>query len=674
MSMFVGKGRYKRPGVVLCLLSSFFMLWPLVSGCSPWIKVGDIATFQLRVNGRSDNKILVPGKAVKLDVVLIDRKGKSHSLAQKQLPAKHVKITVSSNAKYNPQTRMLTPLKPEETDEISENSVNNYKVTVLYFNRKEVFTYKPDIAAVFGPEPKNVKSMKVTIVAEKGKKPPYYNNMQGILFAKPKAPLLTPGKKIYLFIEVSDGKRTYKYHSLKPSYDFDLSVKRLSFQTQNMRWDSESESVIPSKAPSVKGKLYKLTIVYKGAKNIQQKFTFTPDFAMLKGPDPKLAKAFKVSLGTDPKSSLTKILPGKAVPLSIRVQDKYGRWFYNSTKGRKVPAYAKDRVFPGSLVKIESETLKYDPSKGVLQSSLAKASEMVDKKYEFTASYKDREEFKSEQSLEPDFLGLVAPHISTQEKILLKSPKGIKGGDGGRGANGADGQDTNDPSRRAEAGKPGEPGGTAIPGAPGEPGPSVRLNAGVVQSLDGKKKYILIQLKIEDKGTKYILRPYDAKPLRIVTQGGDGGDGGIGGPGGKGGSGGNGWRSGHGGNGGNGGESGNAGAGGNGGSIQAFLSSSALKRKFKFQSIAGKAGRAGQAGRPGAAGLPGKVVGDGGKTGVSSRGNDGKKGAPGKAGKPAKDGKRGRIRVRIQSDVLTKFSRKIPAVLKKILKPANGDW
>ena len=156
-----------------------------------------------------------------------------------------------------------------------------------YYNRREVFVYKPDIAAVFGPEPKNVKSMKVQVIMEKGNKPPYHYNMKGVTHNKPKAPLLTPGKKIYLYIEVSDGKRTYKYHSLKPSFTYDLSVKRLAFKTKNMLWDSDSESIIPSKKSAAQGKLYKLEIVYKGTKGkIVNKFTFTPDFTMLKALTP----------------------------------------------------------------------------------------------------------------------------------------------------------------------------------------------------------------------------------------------------------------------------------------------------------------------------------------------------------------------------------------------------
>jgi hypothetical protein len=677
---------------------------------------------RLLLDGRSDRTELVPGKALKLDVVLVDTKNRIHQLSKKQLSARSVYIK-AINAQYDAEKMILTPNRPEDPDDsdISTTTVN-YAVTVHFLGSTRDFRFNPDMAALYGPEPKAVKSMEVKLIREKGEQEVFYENMLGVTENSPQHPLLTPGKKIYLHVTVSDGKRTYVFHSLNPSFEYNLSVRRLKIHAPNFKWDRERDSLTSLHNEAVKqGQLYDIVISYRENEKISKSFRFTPDIEMVEGPDPTTVKEYNSQVGSG-QTSATEIIPGQTLPLYIKVRDRYGRWLYNHTEGLNLQPHERERIIPAARYKVTSENLSYDPKTGKLSSDLQKASNMVAKTYQVITEYQQpvvkaespdmpkiedkkkslqrgktakkppnrkqrgrkppkiedevTNKFKVIHELKPDFIGMVESHLTKRDKYDLKS---IKGSDGAKVPNGQDGQNGHADqtgSRRADRGGDGTRGIDGVPGAPGEPGPAVTIRGIMATSLDGKKRYALYQLNVDEQPTQYIVIPADTKPIEISTRGGRGGKGGQGGNGGKGGDGGNGWLSGHAGNGGDGGGGGNGGQGGRGGKIQVYLSNKSLKGLLKLQSIPGPFGKEGPGGIGGAAGLPGSIVKPQGiePTIARSRGSDGNKGTDGPAGKPGSPGKQGEISFTVQETKYILMDIKPPKEIQYALKPVGANW
>lgn len=679
-----------------------------MSGCRG-LRGSNIAEVRLLVDGRSDRKLLVPGKAVKLDVVLVDHTNKTYSLMQKQIPAQSVTLE-ASNAKYRSDTGILVPEKPDDSDDSGSFQAKGYTIAVNYFGRKRIFNYGADVTAVFGPEPANVKQMKVFLVQSKSDTPPYLDNMKDVSMNRPAHPLLTPGQKVYLHVEVSDGKRTYHYHSVKPSFEYNLSVKRLLIQTRYMKWDGESESVIPSTDESVKGQIYVLEVEYKGNSKFKQSFRFTPDFAMVQGPDPKTAKELQVHLGST-QASVTELIPGQSLPLYAKVKDEYGRWFYSNIQGLGLPVHAQKRRIPPARLTVISDSLRYKAKEGLLVSSVEKAKEMVGKKYVVTVAYKPKDavlpstqkkddddddddkkkkkddddekqgeeskqdKFQSQHELTPNFTGIITSYLVKNNKLTFVSAHGGVAASVNSGNKGPDGIEDQTGTQRAGKGGNGGSGADGVPGAPGEPGPRITVHGLRVTSLDGKQSYVLFQVQITDRPTQYLLRNVSDESLEILTQGGNGGNGGSGGDGGPGGNGGNGWLSGHAGNGGSGGSGGTGGNGGDGGNIKVWLSHARLKKVLRVSSKPGRGGYGGLGGKGGDAGKPGRIVnpsGGGTPTIAQSYGTDGQKGTDGAKGADGKPGKPGNISIKVKSEILSELT--IPANLKLVVKPINAQW
>lgn len=703
--------RFGSSGLVGWILLTLVVGSLSMTGCRG-LRGGNIADVRLVLNGRSDRKVLIPGQKLKVDVILIDKSNKMFTWSKKQIPADGIKI-IAKNAVWDSSSKTLTPSSNDDGEEADTFSAPGYQIELKYLGRTRFFKYGADIAAVFGPEPKNVKSMDVKLIQVKGDKPVYFDNMKGVVSNKPKYPLLTPGQKVYLSVKVTDGKRTYNYHSITPKFKYNVSFKRFRVQTRYMKWDTESESFIPSTKISAKGQVYEVEILYLGNIKFRKKFRFTPDFNMIHGPDPEKVQEYKSAVGSfdNPSESL---VPGSSTPLYIKVKDEYGRWFYNRTDGLKLPKHEAKRIIPAKRLIIKSESLKYDTKKAELVSDIKKARSMVGETYEVSTEYQpppkpeltdeekaelekkkkrerrrrrrrrrkkdddDEEEnknkFSAKHELTPDFAAMVTPFLAKKFDHAFKSSNGGKGSVVPDGKPGRDGIAETTGTSRAGKGTNGGDGVNGVPGAPGEDGPRVTVYGQLCTSLDGKTKYALFQVNAQDSSPKHVVMKLDQGPLKISSTGGNGGDGGSGGNGGKGGTGGSGWLSGHAGKGGSGGKGGNGGNGGNGGKIKIVVSHSSLKRLLKLKSLPGKGGYAGQGGRPGLPGNPGKIVKpQGGEpSNAKSFGNDGSKGLAGVSGNKGNNGKKGRIRIRRKGNILPDMN--IPAKLKAVLKPIGRTW
>lgn len=537
-------------------------------------------------------KFVIPGSKAKFDVIVKGDDAKSHSLSDGTLRMENLVL----------ESKGIT-LSKDGREILFDSSIGDgdeYSISASFIGHEDKIRTKrvflPDFAALRGPEPEDVKQLSVGIdrSATDGE--------------------FVPGRPYPIEISVTDDSRRYKTGGVPG-----LPLDRLKIVTSGLEFDAGRMLITGSldKALLHKGK-YKIEVSYRGRPDLTRTEVISPDFAAIEGPAPiNIKTAFIVG---DLKKH-DAVVPGSELRLDLQVTDKKGRVYRTDWEFPRIPR---------NRVRVRTKNLDYDKQTGRLRFS-GDLRKMMGRRYEITAWYRGRKSKKDKVVLKPDFISGL-PLMKEDELVY----RGEDGHDGRHGRSAGALYEAAVKRAAAEGTKVarqregnGEDGGN---GADGAKGPSVTIRAREVSSLDGKKRLILMEVKVQGEPARYFLRSWDGAPLRVASYGGKGGDGGNGGDGSRGdeayfsddeyeieppvyygGAGGDGGR------------------GGDGGDIRLLVSREELLKAFVLESHEGPGGRKGTGGAgsvSGAQGMTGRPP----AGGVAARPNSGRAGADGPRG------------------------------------------
>lgn len=210
-----------------------------------------------------------------------------------------------------------------------------------------------------------------------------------------------PGSKAQFDVVVKgdDGK----HYSLNNG---GLKRKDLILATKNITLLKEDKE-IQFDASITDGAKYSISAKYAGhEKKIGTTKNFIPDFAALRGPEPKDVKRLFFSI--DRTSTDGELVPGRSYPLSVTVTDNLREY----KTGEKYPA------LPLNQLKIMASGMEFDPDKMTLTGSTNK--ELLDKrKYKVEVSYTGRQDLTQEEVMAPDFTLIEGPSPISIKKVNI---------------------------------------------------------------------------------------------------------------------------------------------------------------------------------------------------------------------------------------------------------------
>ena len=537
--------------------------------------------------------------------------------------------------------------------EKSEVPISGYAIVVGLVGSPTVKATKqlhPDFALIHGPEPGDVTAFDAALV---------WNNevtLDG-------STALIPGAQYRLNVTVQD--RRGRWFATDGS-GLSIPPSRIDTRLRLMVGNPRDPTLLKAIESTI-GVEENFTVVvrYGGDDRLVKTLTFPNDPAIRNGPDPHSVASVQILGGLAEK---TKIGPGESHVLDVAVTDVRGRrWLL----GQEGPGTHLSNVFPlpKSRLRVDTEFAEYDGETRVVEFQ-TDARTMPGKKFALNVMYDSNTDLADRREFEPDFLSIV-PLMERDELVLM----GLSGREGGEGRDGADGRTGRSSGQLLGRGGDGRPGGRGTAGqngGRGGPGPELRVVARQVHTLDGIP-LILMEIRAPGQEPAHYIRQYDARPVRITSQGGDGGNGGQGGDGGAGGDGGDGYFSGSGGDGGDAGDGGDGGDGGNGGAITLILDRDEVQGAFVLGVPGGKGGEGGRDGKPGPGGEPGSN-GDFLETAkketvreLPEAGEFGNEGNLGHVGRSGHDGLPGTYEIIIDARPAVRMERRAPEALRAVI-------
>lgn len=442
-------------------------------------------------------------------------------------------------------------------------------------------TFTADLAIVNGPEPADVRTLKVLVGGR----------------SEPDNTLIQPGLQYPVIVVVTDAKGR-EYRTVRGPNDSKaapLPLSRLNITPTSMAWNPPS-LVTPSANEQELGRQpYALRVEYAGRSDLAVTRTFIPDFAAIRGPNPVDVAAVNLVVDGLPPSGL--LPPGSELKARVEIRDRGGRAF--STQS--MPALARRLRVTGSHVTV-------DLAAGTIKAA-GDCESMKGQTYVVSVTYEDRRDLERVAVFKPDFAAALKEYLPATDRMEFSGEAGAPGANGADGNSGVGGQSASDLYGTGSSGTRGGSGRPGQAGRRGERGPRVRVLITEATSLDGSQVLMMGEVTAGQQAPKYFVRPLQGKPLVVASSGGRGGKGGAGGRGANGGDGGEGYSTGSGGDGGSGGSGGRGGDGGAGGDILVVASSEELLGLVEAESVAGPAGPGGAAGTPGRGGAAGVVAG-----------------------------------------------------------------
>lgn len=607
----------------------------------------DITDLRISVSRPLPGARLVPGSSVTISVIATDKKGVRFSTADRTLDMKNARIT-ATHMTFDPQTYSLTA----DGDRTTVGS-SLYTVNVEYGqpNKNPVrasLSLRPDFAAVHGPDPDDVQSLRVEY------------------FGLPDQKMLEPGKPVRVQVTVFD--REGRQYSTGGG-DLPLPLTRLEFKGELVEWSGSLAFTPSADRSATAGNRYRPTVAYRGRPDTTATREFGIDISAIDGPEPADVRSLDVTIeGFDAVKS---IVPGSRGRFNVSVTDASGRRY--ALRGAAF-------TLPASRLKVMPENLVADAATGTLDTS-GDPQKMVNKEYGLSVTYENREDLTKRLTFEPDFVGLLKPYMFSGSEFVFAGENGQPGDAGMDGSGGAYGRSTSTQCASGDDGGPGRAGQPGRNGRLGGRGPRIKVVATSAMSLDGETPLVVFEITATGREPQYFVRPLDSKPIQIIAAGGNGGAGGRGGAGGSGGKGGSGFNTGGGGTGGDGADGGMGGQGGHGGDITLFTSSPELAGSFDLISKPGLGGPGGMAGRAGSGGEAGGGVLNAIASGLMAStcgsprlGNYGARGQEGIHGEAGVEGNPGQTTVTSGGEALT-LARKIaniPGLAAALLFPEKG--
>lgn len=592
---------------------------------------------------------LIPGRAAEVDIVLVDKKGRTYSTSQRTVSLQHLRVETELSS-YSPTTRMLTPA-PDR----SQVGDGNYRVSVSYGKGAKALTktieLRPDFSAVYGPEPADVSKIEVLVGSKTGSR------------------YLAPGRIYPLEIVATDARgRRYSTSSQSPPL---LPLSRIQLDAIGLQWNSAARTLVPSGSEEYFQGRYRLVIAYNGREDLAVDLDFPADFAAVRGPEPEDVESLQVALSDERGRAVgSDIAPGQRLELTVRVRDTEGRTFSTSEGDLQLP-----------WSRLEVETLNLDVANQRVTAE-SDCQELLYDQYEVRVNYLGRPDVKQELKFGADLLSVFANYLQEKPWSMGGRP-GYEGTPGDYGEMGDFGRMATSTYGSGGSGGPGRDGGRGLQGGAGAPGPNIDVFATKVALADRSRWLVVYKMVVGGKESLGLM-PADGSPLRVSSIGGQGGEGGRGGEGGDGGDGGNGYNSGDGGNGGNGGPGGSGGQGGNGGNIRLVFGSGDIAERILGVSEPGAGGGAGRGGSPGIGGKAGSLglrsiagsladainAGTAGQTytpPTAITGDYGYDGEPGQQGVQGPTGRRGLVDVQISSEATRRVRAGLPEDLRSCL-------
>ena len=535
-----------------------------------------------------ENALVRPGSSLTLSsIVAILSDGNRSALAE---DGSYV-VTVSGGT-YNAATREV-----HFSGDPADIPAQGYQVIIQHVDgAATVMRFRPDLAAIFGPEPGDVVSFEVNLEWSRN----------GQSYAITEGTPLIPGEAYSLYAVVRDAQgRTFETgRDGNP-----VPAARLATMLSNLTAGGDDGSVLVA-GSGAPGQAYRIEVRYGGDAAHARVLSFPVDTAIAEGPAPETVTRVEIVGDLDSDASIP---PGDEKLLQVLVTDIRGRsWLLNM---EQAGSHADNRFrLPGSRLEVLVVNGIYDASTGHVRfdgvdretpfdadRETVVRTYGVEVRYDFNPLQADSREYGA------DYLAIV-PLMETDELVYVDQD-GIDGPSGHNGQDGTRGNDTDRETGRGGSGSSGGNGTNGQPGGRGTPGPHVRVVArtGYTLDLDRNTELLVFEVRVQGAPPEYYVRTMNDPQLRILSRGGNGGNGGSGGNGGNGGNGGDGYFSGSGGNGGSAGGGGNGGDGGDGGNVEVVVPFYGLQAVFVPASEGGAEGLGGAEGIAGQMGNPGSV-------------------------------------------------------------------
>ena len=619
------------------------------------LKGKDIVQLDVILAEAPSLKSLIPGMPVSVNIVATDKKGRSYSTGDQTLGTQDLRVTATLGT-YDPTSRSFAP-EPDKSRVGDSPYTIRVECGPLKDFKDVTKSFEADFAAIEGPEPETVQSLDFA--------------------AGPDPEFLVPGSEVSLRVVATDKEgRAYLNVDSPPR----LPLDRLDVRTELVAWDPARAVLTPEADFSrVAGRVYSISVQYRGQTDLEVRKTYIADFAAIRGPEPPDVTSLDIRLPGVPTNGL--LVPGATLgPLDVEVKDKYGRIF---------TLRQPDLKLPPTRLEVSLGGFQYDADTGKLRAH-PDARAMVDREYSLSVAYTGRKELVRTLRLAPDFLGAVKPFLFDGDKLELVGTAGEAGAKGSPGQSGPNGQNAGDVCGSGAPGRDGTQGRVGGKGGRGGRGPRLKVVAAEVLTADQSTRLILVEVTMAGEPSKYFLRRPEDRPLALIAAGGAGGAGGPGGGGGNAGLGGSGWSTGSGGDGGDGGDGGSGGPGGPGGDVTLIVSDRELAASFDLQTLEGLGGPGGASGGTGTGGDVGKsgaYIGAAVTGGImkalggsgqdcsyvaASAGSPGRAGQPGMAGEAGPDGAPGRASVTLGPEPAGLAARIPEELARLIVFPASG--
>lgn len=569
--------------LVISFLAAFAtLLGVAIGGCASTEPVSDVKFMLVSADNEPMplNARLIPGSKLKLaKVSLMTREGESRSPED----AEEVSVEVKGGS-YDAATGEV-----QFSADRSEVPESGYEVALTHPDgARSVQRFQADFARIEGPEPEDVTEFDASLM---------WRN-DGALYEIPEGMSLIPGEEYELHAQASDvhGREFKSSDGSYPIPDGRLDTKLTGFQPS----ERNENGLVAQDGLDAGRNTYQVDVAYGGENGQSKTLSYGHDPAISQGPAPEMVSGVAI---VGELASENPVSPGAVKTLDVKVTDVAGRTWNLAMQGRGSHA-TNGFPLPHSRLVIETENVDYGPGITDIRFS-SDARGMLGKAYRVRVLYADNSMLSDEKTYPPDFLSIVP--VMDEDELAYT---GMGGNPGREGRNGQQGSQGNDSARllgRAGDGRAGGHGTSGQHGARGSPGPNLRIIGREVRTVDAKERLALFEVRVPGTPAEYYIRPMDAPPVTIMTQGGTGGPGGPGGTGGDGGNGGGGYYSGDGGDGGNAGDGGDGGDGGNGGTINLILTTHELEKVFVLDSRGGAGGAGGDEGIAGQPGIPGSI-------------------------------------------------------------------
>jgi hypothetical protein len=217
-----------------------------------------VAGLSFTAAGHGDDGALLPGETAPFVLKVKDQRGREFSSENPGLRAalaQRIRV-VSETARFDPV--LWTVTLPRNAVKLGQTA---YTLTVLYGvagGPQASQRFAVDYTRVFGPEPKDVKSVDV--------------KLQGL---NPND-TLDPGKVIPFTVVIVDNRG--RKFSTGREEAFPLPWQRLSIHAENLRVDQEAGTLVSDPdLVKIAGKAYHLTISYGGVKSLTATYVLKPE-------------------------------------------------------------------------------------------------------------------------------------------------------------------------------------------------------------------------------------------------------------------------------------------------------------------------------------------------------------------------------------------------------------